>query len=130
MVRGLDVLALVPSEYLSENEIAAARLANQGRRFNPQQQYPVSWPAEPVVARAYLDQLERSDALPASTIADVSEALGRAGSQLDRGVADKSLAKQLRALKAELAIDGGDAASLMRRASLADTLEGIAERLL
>jgi uncharacterized protein (DUF305 family) len=130
MVRGLDVLALVPSEHLSENEIAAARLANQGRRFNPQQQYPVSWPAEPVVARAYLDQLERSDALPASTIADVSEALGRAGSQLDRGVADKSLAKQLRALKAELAIDGGDAASLMRRASLADTLEGIAERLL
>jgi hypothetical protein len=35
--RGLDVFALQPSEFLSENEIAAAGLADQGGRFNPQQ---------------------------------------------------------------------------------------------
>ena len=60
ILRGLDVFELVPSEYLSANEIAAAKLADQGRTFNPQQQHPVSWPADPVIALAYLDQLKRA----------------------------------------------------------------------
>jgi hypothetical protein len=47
ILRGLDIFSLQPSEFLSENEIAAAALANQGPAFNPQQQYPVTWPAEP-----------------------------------------------------------------------------------
>jgi hypothetical protein len=63
ILRGLDIFSLQPSEFLSENEIAAAALANQGPAFNPQQQYPVTWPAEPAVARAYLDQLNRAEAL-------------------------------------------------------------------
>ncbi|HKX54983.1 MAG TPA: hypothetical protein VJN01_02730, partial [Xanthomonadales bacterium] len=37
--RGLDVFKLLPSEFLSANEIAAAELANQGALFNPQQQF-------------------------------------------------------------------------------------------
>ncbi len=78
IVRGLDVFELAPSEYLSENEIAAARLADQGGTFNPQQQNPVTWPDHPVVALAYLDQLNRSDALPETLAAGIAEALGRA----------------------------------------------------
>jgi hypothetical protein len=35
IVRGLDVLALLPSDYLSANELAAAALADQGAQFNP-----------------------------------------------------------------------------------------------
>ena len=35
IVRGLDVLALVPSEHLSENEIAAAAVADQGKLVQP-----------------------------------------------------------------------------------------------
>ena len=50
ITRGLDVFALEPSEYLSAEEIAAAEAADQGGTFNPQSQYPVTWPAE-VVAR-------------------------------------------------------------------------------
>ena len=42
--RGLDVFALEPSEFLSEAEIAAAEAANQGDIFNPQTQFPVTWP--------------------------------------------------------------------------------------
>ena len=57
--RGLDVFELLPSEYLTDNEIAAAAVAQQGNIFNPQTQYRVDWPAVPVVARAYLDQLAR-----------------------------------------------------------------------
>lgn len=51
ITRGLDVFALEPSEFLTAEEIAAAESANMGGTFNPQTQFPVTWPAE-VVARA------------------------------------------------------------------------------
>ena len=60
IIRGIDVFALTPSDYLSANEIAAATLADQGRQFNPQQQFPNTWPAAPIVGMAYLDQLLRA----------------------------------------------------------------------
>ena len=46
--RGLDVFKLLPSKYLSKEEIAAAEKAYpaQGPRvFNPQQQVPLVWPS-------------------------------------------------------------------------------------
>tara|TARA_B100000745_G_scaffold295638_1_gene239987 strand:- start:29 stop:1036 length:1008 start_codon:yes stop_codon:yes gene_type:complete len=50
IIRGLDVFKLVPSEFISEQEIAAATKAYpaQGyeRVFNPQQQIPMVWPEE------------------------------------------------------------------------------------
>lgn len=46
ITRGLDVFALEPSEFLSAEEIAAAVAADQGGVFNPQTQYPVTWPAK------------------------------------------------------------------------------------
>jgi hypothetical protein len=128
-VRGLDVLALVPSEHLSENEIAAAALADQGARFNPQQQFPVSWPAEPVVARAYLDQLERSGSLPASTAAELSGTLDRAAARLGDGARDERLAARLESLAPEIDPGDGDGVSAKRRAGLTATLSGIAARL-
>ncbi len=60
MVRGLDVFEMLPSEYLSENELAAAKLADYDDIFNPQQQLKVSWPAVPAVALAYADQMDRA----------------------------------------------------------------------
>ena len=62
IVRGLDVFELTPSEHLSQNEIDAAKLVMM-REFNPQNQPKFEWPAEYVVARAYVDQLERAEAL-------------------------------------------------------------------
>ena len=50
IVRGLDVFKLIPSEFISEKEIAAAAKAYpaQGykRVFNPQQQVPMAWPRD------------------------------------------------------------------------------------
>jgi hypothetical protein len=129
IVRGLDVLALIPSEYLSKNEIAAAAMADQGALFNPQQQFRVTWPADPVVARAYLDQLERSKALSPSSVADLDAALDRAAKRLRKGKSDEDLAARLEALAAPLAVDGGDAVTTARRTGLAETLTGIAARL-
>lgn len=129
IVRGLDVLALVPSEHISENEIAAASLADQGGVFNPQQQFPVSWPAEPAVARAYLDQLTRGAALPESVAADLASALDRSASQLQKGAHDEDLAAGLESLAVALEADQGDAIAKKRRAALGTMLNSIAGRL-
>ena len=67
MVRGLDVLELLPSEYLSANEIEAAKLAfpKHGPKniFNPQQQTEMTWPISPTLALAYLDQVKREGSI-------------------------------------------------------------------
>lgn len=44
ITRGIDVFALEPSEFLTAEEIAAAEAANMGDIFNPQTQFPVTWP--------------------------------------------------------------------------------------
>ncbi len=129
IVRGLDVLALLPSEHLSANEIAAAAMANQAEVFNPQQQFRVAWPAEPVVARAYLDQLARDDALDNGSIIDLTQALDSAEEQLAAGARDRGLARTLERLAATLGEDAGGAITAGRRSELAETLAGIAARL-
>ena len=129
IVRGLDVLALLPSEHLSANEIAAATVADQGAVFNPQQQFRVDWPDEPVVARAYVDQMERGKAVSATLVAEVRAALDRAELQLEKGVRDKSLSSKLKSLAKDLSKGSGDATTMKRRAGLAKTLNGIAVRL-
>ena len=129
IARGLDVVALVPSEHLSENEIGAALIADQSELFNPQQQFPVTWPAEPVVARAYVDQLERGEALSTPVVADLNAALERSAAQLEDGKRDRALAATLDSLAESVTGDGGDAITQKRQAGLAETLGGIADRL-
>jgi uncharacterized protein (DUF305 family) len=129
IARGLDVFALVPSEHLTENEIAAAMLADQGELFNPQQQFRVTWPAEPVVARAYMDQLNRAEALSASMNDDLGGLLARAESQLADGGRDRRLARELETLAEAIGESDGSAVTRKQRAGLAETLEGIAGRL-
>ncbi len=129
-MRGLDVLALLPSEHLSDNEIAAAAVADQNNVFNPQQQFRVSWPAVPVVARAYLDQLQRSGSLSASFVEDLSAALDESEALLGDGARDKRLARKLKSLAAAVKEADGDAVTNQRRAELAETLSGIGSRLM
>ena len=66
IARGLDVFEMRPSDYLTENEIAAASLPALKGTVNAQTQKIIRWPAVPVVARAYLDQLLREDTISAS----------------------------------------------------------------
>jgi hypothetical protein len=129
ILRGLDVFALQPSAFLSANEIEAARLANQGGFFNPQQQFPVSWPAEPVVARAYVDQLRRGAGLATSILDEVSAALDLAASRLDAGTRDRDLATRLRTLARVLTSTAADPTTTKRKTGLAETLNGLAARL-
>jgi hypothetical protein len=104
-------------------------MANQGRLFNPQQQFRVTWPAEPAVARAYVDQLRRSEGLSTSALEDVEGALDLAASRLEDGASDGRLAARLESLARTLERGGGDVVTLNRKAGLAETLQGLAARL-
>ena len=126
IARGLDVFALKPSAMLSANEIAAAALANGGSGFNPQQQYPVQWPAEPVVARAYMDQLRRAGQLDPALDARLGAALAQAQPQLDARAKEKPLAGELRGLANAVKAAPNEPT---RREALSDLLKEIAGRL-
>ena len=129
IVRGLDVFELTPSAFLSENEIAAAVLADQGGAFNPQQQFPVVWPAEPVVARAYVDQLRRGGAVAVAMLDEISANLDLTASRLEAGARDRELAARLSALARGLGTSSGDTNSMKRKQGLANTLNELAARL-
>src|SRR5690606_14257219 len=88
MARGLDVLRLVPNEHLSAAEIAAAE-AVTAVEINPQTQTRITWADSPDVAEAWLDQLARSPAPAAVTIASPLNAL--VASAPARAVLDKHL---------------------------------------
>jgi hypothetical protein len=77
MARGLDIFELTPSAFISQNEIEAAKSVHLDY-FNVQGQSKLVWPATFALARAYLDQLERSKGLAAAEIAATREALASA----------------------------------------------------
>ena len=77
IARGLDIFELTPTKDLTQNEIDAARAVRMAA-LNVQTQERYSWPNKLVVAKAYLDQLQRSQALPADQIASVRQAIQNA----------------------------------------------------
>jgi hypothetical protein len=79
IARGLDVFELTPSKFLTQNEIDAAKTIRVSE-LNVQNQQKIEWPAQLVVAKAYLDQLSRSQALPADQIAALQKAIQSAES--------------------------------------------------
>ena len=129
ITRGLDVLSLTPSQYLTQNELAAAAMADQGATFNPQQQWPVRWPDHPVVALAYLDQLERSGAVTPAATASLRQALTQASARINARSKDGALAGQLRQLAGALNPAGSDAATAKRLAALRHTIQGVSGQL-
>lgn len=74
IARGLDVFELTPTKFLTQNEIDAAKTVRVSE-LNVQNQQKIEWPAQLVVAKAYLDQLARSQALPSERIAALQKAI-------------------------------------------------------
>ncbi|MEO6777848.1 MAG: DUF4398 domain-containing protein [Gemmatimonadaceae bacterium] len=95
--RGLDVFELTPSAYLSQNEIDAAKTVHFDY-LNVQGQPKIVWPASFALARAYIDQLERSNGLAAARIQNARQALktAEAASGPKRRTALTRLASQLK----------------------------------
>lgn len=77
MARGLDIIELTPTEHLSANEIAAAKLV-QFKQYNPQSQPKIVWPAAFPVVRSYVDQLVRNKGLAAARTTAINAAIDAA----------------------------------------------------
>jgi hypothetical protein len=120
IARGLDILELSPSEFLTQNEIDAAKTVRVAE-LNVQNQQRIVWPAKLVVAKAYLDQLERSQALPSDQIAAMRSAIQSAeSSRLTRGRAKlRSFARSLK----ESAPNAKSAVDTKRMQALAEILQ-------
>src|SRR6266542_3237431 len=79
IARGLDIFELTPTKFLTQNEINAAK-AVRVAELNVQNQEKIEWPRTLVVAKAYVDQLERSQALSADQIAALRKVIQNAES--------------------------------------------------
>jgi hypothetical protein len=124
----MDVFRLLPSNYLSANEIEAASLVRFGE-LNVQEQQKNTWPDVPVVGRAYLDQLNRTKALPAAHASAVKAALDaadkvRTGSDKNAANVKSQLASVASQVDSDAASASGRDAARMH--ALAATMKGIA----
>jgi hypothetical protein len=126
IARGLDVFRLTPSEYLSQNELDAAQLV-RSTEFNAQHQKRVTWPAQSVVARAYLDQLARNQAIAPTRAQAVKSALERADkvrSSRDKGATPALEGLDSVAAQLETDAAAAHAVDAARLRALAATLRG------
>ena len=74
--RGLDIFELEPTKFLTQNEIDAAKSVRVNE-LNVQNQERIVWPNTLTVAKAYVDQLERSGAMNAVDIASLRSAIDK-----------------------------------------------------
>jgi hypothetical protein len=107
IARGVDIFRLLPSEFLSQNEIDAATLVRMDE-LNVQKQPKFVWPASFTVSRAYLDQLNRAHALPADRAAALKSAIDRA----DKNKPAKTALDQVDSLAGQLEKDAASASPI------------------
>ena len=120
IARGLDVFELTPTQFLTQNEIDAAK-AVRVATLNVQNQEKIEWPRTLVVAKAYVDQLERSQALSADQITQLRTAIQNAESS-------KMKKKELATLKSLVpSLEKGAAGA--KSAADSTRLHGLAEIL-
>ena len=120
IARGLDIVELQPSGFLSQNEIDAAKLVHVDY-LNVQDQQKLVWPARFVVARAYLDQLARSNGLAPEKVAAARAAL--AGAEKKSGAERRD---ELMRLAARLSGDAPGAADQAKVLTLAAAVTDLA----
>ena len=121
IARGVDVFKLVPSKFLTQEEIDAANQVHYDTLY-VQNQPKVVWPQNFIVARAYVAQLERSGALPASRIALLKTAMEKA----EKPGASRKDASDLRSMANTLEKESASAkspADAKRMAALAAILK-------
>jgi len=121
IARGLDIFELTPTDHLTQNEIDAAKTV-QVSELNVQNQQKIEWPRKLVIAKAYVDQLERSQALSADQVSSL-----RAGiQQAETSKLSKSSVAKLQPLAASMEKSAASAkseADANRMRALAEVLK-------
>jgi hypothetical protein len=110
----------LPSDKLSANELAAAKLVHMDQ-YNPQSQPKVVWPAAFPVVRSYLDQLVRDNGLSAARTTAIGNALSSAEQQT--GAARKA---SLTKLASEVDKDVGGAKDQKRVRAMSQAIKDLA----
>ena len=131
MARGIDVFRLKPSELLSQNEIDAA-MQFRLQEFNSQNQPKVAWQPTTAVAKAYVDQLNRSKAITPERVRAINESLSKVdGLRTGKEGNAKAALDALDSLAAQIDADGKSKTGIdaKRYAALAETLRGRAAGL-
>jgi hypothetical protein len=119
--RGFDIYELTPSDQLSANEIAAAKLVHLVQ-YNPQSQPHIEWPAAFPVVRSYLDQLVRGNGLATVRTTAIASALDAAEKQ--NGSQRRT---SLQALAGQVNKDVKDAQDPARVKSMAEAITALAK---
>ena len=120
IARGLDIVELVPSAFISQNEIDAAKTVHLDY-LNTQGQPKIVWPPSFALARSYVDQLERSKGLAGGRISAVRQAL--VGAEQASGPQRKDALTQL---AAQLDTDASKSADAPKVQKLADAVRALA----
>ena len=121
LARGLDILELVPTDKLSANEIAAAKLVRMVE-YNPQSQPHYTFPAAFPVVRSYLDQLVRNNGLSSDRTTAIGKALDAAEQQTGA-----ARARSLRALATQVDGDVKNASDAPRVKTMAVEIRRLAD---
>ena len=98
IARGLDILELTPTPFLTQNEIDAAKTVIVPE-LNVQDQKRIIYPNKLVVAKAYIDQLERSKSISDKQVAKIRQAIKKAEESKMSKKAVKNLKKHAKSLK-------------------------------
>ncbi len=77
IARGMDVAQLVPSAFISQNEIDAANTVKWDY-LNAQGQPKISWPPSFALAKAFTDQLERKGCVAPAKIGEIRAQIANA----------------------------------------------------
>ena len=100
IARGFDVFRLTPTDELSQNELDAAAEVRL-ERLTPQHQPLIEWEPSFAVVRSFRDQLERADAIPPKTLAQIDKMIDKAEAYLEQGK-EAAARAQLRAAENQL----------------------------
>ena len=120
IARGLDVFELLPSPLISQNELDAARTIKLAY-LNTQGQPKLVWPPSFALAKAYVDQLERSKGLDGGRIKAVRGELATA--EKATGTARSSA---LEKLAGELETDAAKSSDAAKVRTLAGAVKQLA----
>jgi hypothetical protein len=121
IARGLDIFELVPSDFLTENEIEASRTVSMDY-FNPQGQPMFTWPASYALARAYADQLERDREADLQTLQMIRNGIDEA--EASSGSQKRQVINELVTEIQNRAEESGNGTKMHK---LADTLQELAD---
>lgn len=118
--RGLDLFELTPSPMITQNEIDAAKTVRLDH-LNTQGQPKLIWPASFALARAYVDQLERSAGLSSERVEGVRAELAAA-----ERMSGAARTQALTGLASSLSGDAGRSADAAKVRMLAGAVRDLA----